>query len=161
MPQQLDSPLLPKSLKLLFGLIVVLGIVSIPVGGWLIYDYSQIALEDGGYQLRVDIATRRSIREVRCYAAFERRYAEFVANDETDSSWNEIGHGSRTTPYLGSPIEARINTWGRSTRSGRYLSKGQDKWLAVVAEFDDGTRQGAVVEVPEVTAGREVRVEIP
>lgn len=143
--------------KALLALWLFVGAVSIPFVGWYVSENMGVAHWSGGYQLRVHVASAKTIREIRCYPAFRQSMAELAAHDQ--GSWNEFP--DRIKPYVGSSIEARVRTGGRSGWFGMIDEWSQDHWLAVVAEFDDGTRVGKVVEIPDMQTGREVRIEFP
>lgn len=159
MPHDSDSPSIAPLSKALLILLLVVGAASIPVGAWYAYEYSSIAKGSGGYQLRVHIASKRQVRSIRTFASFQRDEAQWVA-DHRDIDPRKSELPGKVEAFGGFPIEVPIYTWSNTTRSG-HISGGQNEWLTVVAEFDDGTRQAKVIAIPDMRLSREVRVEFP
>jgi hypothetical protein len=160
MSRSLDSPPVSTIQRVLFVLTILFGAISIPVGGWMLYDYSLISKGSGSYLLRVEVSSARSIRAVRCYPASSQTDAQVVV-DHVDDEWKLLPRNGRAEPFTGAPIEVDIYTWCNTTRSGREISGGHLEWLAVCTEFDDGTRVGKLAEIPDMRIAREVRVEFP
>lgn len=70
-------------------------------------------------------------------------------------------HGAIADPYVGGPLHVRVKGSSRDSLFGRELSRAQYKALVVGAEWPDGRRVWKVVEIPDGSTAREVRVPLP
>jgi hypothetical protein len=64
-------------------------------------------------------------------------------------------------PFTGASLTVRISASRVRTRSGRELSRSQDRYLAFVAELQDGERVGKVVDIPDERESKEMTVMVP
>ena len=73
-------------------------------------------------------------------------------------------HSASQMPYVGKPLNVKVPTSLTTARSfflWRYTRFYQYDKLVVIVEYQDGKRQGRVVDIPDLHESRTVTVEVP
>jgi hypothetical protein len=124
----------------------------------------------GGYYLTVHLDTPTGPPSVVICSASGRwdRAEEVAANlrmlppeIRLSESLDIDGPEALADPFVGGPLEVRIRASGRGSLFGREVSRYQDRFLVVGAEWPGGRRVWKVVEIPDGRVSQEVRVSLP
>ena len=115
-------------------------------------------LLDGEFKLLVHVSSKEgSLRAVSCeiVPSGDCEYAEILVRELIVSRHSKI-----EDPFRGEPIGVYVPVSARASMSGRKLSRHQFSHLVVIGTFDDGSRVGKIVEIPDGRVSREVQVEL-
>jgi hypothetical protein len=121
---------------------------------------------DGGYELTVHVDTPADPPTAVACSAFGRRedaehLCELSREAPAAALFAEGGRATLADPFHGQPLKVYIWVSGRESAFGREVSRSQQRFLVVGAEWPDGRRVCKVVEIPDGRVSREMRVTVP
>ena len=146
---------IPLSLRMFVAFVVLLGTGS---GLWM-YTSAPHLIWDGNFRMLVQVSSDgTALKAVTCQALNNRNIAELTVEQllQPDGLWS-----AKSDPFDGKPIEIVVPVSGTESMSGRPLSRTQFNHLVVIGEFEDGTRIGKVVDIPDGRVVREISVTFP
>lgn len=119
-----------------------------------------------GYDLTVRIVNEgKPIRWTACQPFEDRESAQHAVREHRrNRHFFPVGPSmifGEPKPFTGAPLTVRVSASRVRTRMGRELSRSQDRYLAIVAELQDGERIGKVVEIPDERESKEMTVTVP
>jgi hypothetical protein len=115
---------------------------------------------NGSYTLTVHIDSQdKPPAAVCCFAAWQQGQIFEIPPLSMKNGQNE--GSSVANPYGGQPVEVQVLFEKETSRSGRKVTWTQQRFLVVIAEWDDGRMTSKVVEIPTKQISSEVRVSLP